>query len=431
MSAMTSDDTMTTGPNTHSARKTKIVVIGGGIVGLATAYALGLEGLDVTVIDRGPKDQRASSATAGIIGGSSVIPWASSGLWSRVPGHLMDRDGPLRLSYPWPPGLVRFFAKSVSAGRMASRQNSAAGLANLGLRGWDAWQSLLSDLPDAHNLFEQNGCLFFYASPEQQQADAASNAMRRGFGMDLSDLSMEDIRAVLPPLSHPVAGGVRVNAAGHVSDPLGLQERLQAAVAAQGGTFIAQSVTDLSRSGHCITSVTTADGVSHEADAIVLCAGAGSGKLAARLGHTVPMIPAWGASITFMHPSIDLTTPLLLLNDGIAITPSKRGLRVSGLLQVGGAGKAEAMITTLTRKAQKLFGDFTFSDTLTVAGPRPLTADSLPCLSTDPAYENVFHNFGHGHWGLTQASISAQIICDLVIGRPSRIDISAYGPDRF
>ena len=74
------------------------LVIGGGIVGLATAYSLCRRGLQVTLLDEGPVEKRASSATAGIIGGSSVIPWAHSKLWPHLPKHLFttkDLYGPL------------------------------------------------------------------------------------------------------------------------------------------------------------------------------------------------------------------------------------------------------------------------------------------------------------------------------------------------
>ncbi len=408
----------------------KAVIVGGGIIGLATAYALGREGVRATVLDPGVPQARASSATAGIIGGSSVIPWASSDLWPKLPSHLLQRDGPLRMAVPTPAGLAGFFRHSIRAGRPERRQASAAGLANLGLRGWDAWQTLLCDLPETRALFVQNGCLFYYPSPAHQAGDDKSNALRRGFGMDLTDLNAGDMQALLPPLVRSVAGGVRVNSAGHVVDPSGLQENLKAAILKQGGAFVAQKATGFMTSGPRVTAV-TAGSAQYPADAVVLSAGSGAAALATGLGRNIPMIPAWGASVTFTDPEINLDIPFLVLSDGFAVTPSRLGLRVSGLLQVGGAGKAEGMKSTLIAQAKRLFGDFGHSGIISCAGPRPLTADSLPFLGPDPRYENLFHNFGHGHWGLTQAAISGQITTDLVLGRKCKIDISAYRPNRY
>ena len=419
---MKSEGLKTPKPNTA-------LVIGGGIIGLATAYSLCRRGLQVTLLDEGPVDQRASSATAGIIGGSSVIPWAHSKLWPRLPKHLLNREGPLRAAKPLPKNLMSFLMRGLQAGCTEARAASASGLANLGLRGWDSWQDLLCDLPDARDLFVQNGCLFYYETEKDALADSSSNAIRRSFGMDLTELDAADMRTLLPSLTRPAAAGVAVNSAGHVVDPIGLQEKLQKAILGTGAKLVKQRVNNFEFVENKVVSVATDEGC-YEADTFILCAGCRSSVLAAQLGHRTQMIPAWGASVTFRNSKLDLRIPLLILSDGIAVTPASGGLRISGLLQVGGAGNAKAMIAALIDHAKRLFGDFDYTDIITFAGPRPLSADSLAFLGVDPANDNLYHNYGHGHWGLTQAAISAQIIGDLVLGLDPKIDISAYRPHR-
>ena len=98
----------------HKRDKQKTaIVIGAGIIGLTTAYNLIKNGVKVTVIDPGFSDCRASTATAGIIGGSSVIPWASSNLWPRLPSHLLKRNGSLGIALPLPGDLLGFGFKLV------------------------------------------------------------------------------------------------------------------------------------------------------------------------------------------------------------------------------------------------------------------------------------------------------------------------------
>jgi D-amino-acid dehydrogenase len=420
---MTAEQTTADDPKTA-------LIIGGGIIGLTTAYDLARNGLNVTVIDAGPVERRASTATAGIIGGSSVIPWAHASLWGKLPRMLLDRSKPLYVSWPPPSGLYDFVLKSRKASRPETFKHSAAGLANLGLKGRDAWEDLLSDLPKAKALFQQTGCLFYYGTEKERQADADDLVLRRSFGMDIDDLDAPDVLSRLPNVIRPVVGGSFVNTAAHVTDPVSLQNCLVDAIRDLGGKFVSTNVTRLETAGNKITAVVTHAG-SDSADVIVLAAGHGGSKLASDVGLKIPMAPAWGVSVTFENPSIDLKIPMLVLSDGFAVTPSDQGLRVSGLLQIGGAGKAKTMQAHLIELAKALFGDFKYTGIKTVTGPRPLTADSLPVLGADPKYQNLYHNFGHGHWGLTQASISARIICGLIAGRPAGVDINAYCPDRF
>lgn len=419
-----------TGAEATTSSPQSALVIGGGIIGLTTAYELARNGVRVTVIDEGPVDNRATTATAGIIGGSSVIPWANESLWKRVPGMILDRKKPLYLALPLPKGLLNFLKHSHKSGQPEVFSSSSAGLANLGLRGRESWSHLLSDLPEAASLFKYRGCLFLYQKESDRLADAGDVGIRRSHGMEIDELNESEVREILPSMPSPIDGAVNVTAAGHVSDPIELQKHLRAAIIDLGGAFLEEKVINLKCTSNRVEAAYTAKGVK-EAEVIVLAAGHASAALARDVGLNIPMTPAWGVSVTFEGSDVDLAVPMLVLNHGIAITPSDKGLRVTGLLQIGGAKKSEAMERRLIELAKELFGEFNYTGTSVVAGPRPLMADSLPALGPDPNYENLYHNYGHGHWGLTQASTSARIVTNHVMGRACNVDITAYRPDRF
>jgi len=406
------------------------LVIGGGIIGLTTAYVLARHGVQVTVLDEGLIDKRASSATAGIIGGSSVIPWANENLWKRVPGMLLDRKKPLFMGLPLPKGIFNFLKQSKKSSQPDAFQSSSAGLANLGLKGRESWEQILSDLPEAASLFQFEGCLFLYQREVDREADAIDVQIRRSHGMEIKDLCESEIRDILPDMPSPINSAAYVPAAGHVTDPVGLQTNLVTAIKARGGKFIEEKVTHLTCSSNRVEAAITSQGPVSE-DVIILAAGQGSANLVKDVGLNIPMAPAWGVSVTFENANVDLKTPILVLNHGIAVTPSDKGLRVTGLLQIGGPEKTMAMERRLIELAKQLFGDFDHTGLSVVSGARPLMADSLPALGPDPNYTNLYHNYGHGHWGLTQASTSALIISNQVMGGNYEIDISAYRPDRF
>ena len=88
--------------------KKNVTIIGGGIIGLATACSLVQKNFNVTIIDETGLKNRASSATAGIIGGSSVIPWANDDLWGKIPSMDRNPNGPLKINWPLPKDSLSF-----------------------------------------------------------------------------------------------------------------------------------------------------------------------------------------------------------------------------------------------------------------------------------------------------------------------------------
>jgi len=104
-----------------------VTVIGGGIIGLCTAVALQQLGYQVSVFDSNHNANNASTASAGIIGGSAVIPWASADLWSKVPAMCLNPDSALTLSLPVPPHFLSFLYQSRRAGHPQSYRASATG----------------------------------------------------------------------------------------------------------------------------------------------------------------------------------------------------------------------------------------------------------------------------------------------------------------
>jgi len=409
-----------------------VVVIGGGIVGLACAYSLQRQGLDVTILDPDEPQSRASTATAGIIGGSSVIPWASSKLWPSIPSHLMNPNGPLRMDFPLPGNLISFFAKSFQSGKKLPFMASVTGLAELGLNGYSCWMDLLNDCPECKDLFRQSGCFLVYPTEADKQNDKRSNQIRKNFGMELEEFSAKEIKALMPSLTRPVAGGAKVVNAAHVIDPLALQINLQKKIASNGGIFVASKAIEFETEGNLVKRVHTA-GTAYDADFFVIASGFGSSVLATKLGSKVPLLAARGFSITFHGADVNLETPFLVLSEGIAVTPAKQGLRVSGLLEIGGTDTSDKLKfeKILTNQAKRLFGNFDFEKISSRTGARPLTPDSIPVIGQSPKFENTFFNFGHGHWGLTQASISGKIVTEMILNREHSNDILQFRATRF
>ncbi len=398
----------------------QVMIVGGGIVGLCTAYALQKLSYHITLV--GPEDisDRASSAAACLIGGSAVIPWATASLWREIPSMLTNPQSPLNLAVPFPPGILSFFLKSHQAGKQKARDKSSAGLAELGLGGLDSWMRLLDDLPAASALFSQSGCYFLYTEDAHRDADKSNCHIRKSFGMTLTEHDSSQVEKLIPELFCRGATAIDVVNAAHIRDPMKLQQILKAEFLQNGGTIVETTVTDFQTKNSHVASVIAA-GQSFSPDAVVIAAGYGSKTLAKKLNSDVPLLPCRGHSITLPGNLFPLDKPFLVQNNGFAVTPTDQGLRIAGLVSIGGnpARQSKRATELLLRHATSLFGNSNIDsidpNTITYcSGVRPLTPDSLPVIDKSPYFDNVYFNFGHGHWGLTQAASSAKKLVKLI-----------------
>ncbi|WP_440680442.1 NAD(P)/FAD-dependent oxidoreductase [Candidatus Pelagibacter sp. HIMB1623] len=418
--------------NKNLNSKKKVTVIGGGIIGLATACRLVQDSFDVTLIDENKSNKRASIATAGIIGGSSVIPWANDHLWKKIPSMLLSENGPLKVSYPLPADFLSFIYKSHKSGSNLEINKSSKGLAALGLKGWTEWQSLIKPFVKLKKFFTQNGCLLYYGDKDEYLNEIKNNNLRRRHGMNIKNLTTKELLLKIPKTTDKNPLATLILKAGHLTDPSKFQDSLINELKKNGVKKISASARSFEMKDNKISNIITTKG-KIKCDYAIICSGTGGKDLAKKLGSEISMIPAWGTSIIFKEPKIKINQPILIEKKGFAIVPNGNDLRVAGLVQVGGKANIRNLKfeNILLNQMKKIFGRFKYKGISYATGARPLTPDSLPVIGPSPNYKNVFFNFGHGHWGMTHAPVCANIVSNLIGNRKNKINIKAYDASRF
>ena len=412
--------------------KKKVTVIGGGIIGLATACRLVQDSFDVTLIDENKSSKRASIATAGIIGGSSVIPWANDHLWKKIPSMLLSENGPLKVSYPLPADFLSFIYKSYKSGSNLEINKISKGLAALGLKGWTEWQSLIKPFIKLKKFFNQNGCLLYYGDKDEYLNEIKNNDLRRRQGMNIKNLTTKELLLKIPKTTDKNPLATLILKAGHLTDPSKFQDSLINELKKKGVKKISASAISFEMKENKINNIITTKG-KIKCDYAIICSGIGGKDLAKKLGSKISMIPAWGTSIIFKNPKIKINQPILIEKKGFAIVPNGKDLRVAGLVQVGGKTNIRNLKfeNILLSQMKKIFGSFKYKGISYATGARPLTPDSLPIIGQSPKYKNVFFNFGHGHWGMTHAPVCATIVSNLICKRRNKINIKPYDASRF
>lgn len=407
---------------------TEIAVIGAGVIGLAVAEALLAEGHEVTLIDPAPPGMGASYGNAGTIADYAVMPVGTPDVLRNLPSLLFDKDSPLAIRRaalaslaPW---LLRFARQSLPA---AAARNAAA-IAALVADACPRWEELASRIGGAQ-ILQRRGCLYIYETAQGFQAAQADIAFRKTIGISAEMISPQALAAMEPTLPEVAGGATFFPKAVFLSDPGQMVQLLAEHVLAQA-TFVQAAATELHRNAGGVQI--RGAGFQLQARKVVIAAGAHSRALARAAGDRVPLDTERGYHLEWDMPTPRLSRPTCPTSRGFYLCPMQGRLRVAGTVELGGltAPPSPHRLEKLAEGARAIFPDLGAPDRSWM-GFRPSMPDSLPVIGRSAAGTEVIHAYGHGHIGLTLAPITASIVSDLVAGRPSAIDISAYRATRF
>ena len=407
---------------------TEIAVIGAGVIGLAVAEALLAEGHEVTLIDPAPPGMGASYGNAGTIADYAVMPVGTPDVLRNLPSLLFDKDSPLAIRRaalaslaPW---LLRFARQSLPA---AAARNAAA-IAALVADACPRWEELASRIGGAQ-ILQRRGCLYIYETAQGFQAAQADIAFRKTIGISAAMISPQALAAMEPALPEVAGGATFFPKAVFLSDPGQMVQLLAEHVLAQA-TFVQAAATELHRNAGGVQI--RGAGFQLQARKVVIAAGAHSRALARAAGDRVPLDTERGYHLEWDMPTPRLSRPTCPTSRGFYLCPMQGRLRVAGTVELGGltAPPSPHRLKKLAEGARAIFPDLGAPDRSWM-GFRPSMPDSLPVIGRSAAGAEVIHAYGHGHIGLTLAPITASIVSDLVAGRPSAIDISAYRATRF
>ena len=410
--------------------KRGIVVVGAGIVGVCCAAYLRRDGHDVTLVEREAPGEGASKGNAGALSPGSCVPLAMPGVFRKIPGYLLDSQGPLtiRPSYfvqaaPW---LMRF---ALSA-RPARVEQIADALRALHRHVFESYEPLVQAAA-CESLIRRSGVLSVYRSASAFAASSGDWEMRRERGANERAVSGAELRAIEPALDPAFTHGVLSPDHGYVANPHRLVQALAAQFTADGGRLLKSNVRALR---------TTADGVmlqledgEMEADRVVVAAGAHSGALTRSLGLSLPLETQRGYHVTLSDPGFEPRVPVSSSEGKFYATPMEGGLRVAGTVEFAGLDAAPDFrrARRLLEQVRELYPQARVERFTEWMGHRPCMPDSLPVIGPAPGHDRVLLAFGHGHNGMTSGPVTGRLIADLAAGRAPLVDLTSYAATRF
>ena len=416
----------------------RVAVIGGGAVGIASAIELLRDGHTVTILDPGPPggEQAASYGNGTLLNPSSVVPMSAPGLWKKVPGYLRDPLGPLTIRWSSLPRLLPWLLRFLAAG------SSAAKVATIGR----ALAPLLADAPTLHrhlaeeagvgDLIARQGVLFAFPDRAAFEAEALSWRVRQDNGTKWLELDADELRQREPALDRHYTFGILVEDNGQCRAPGAYVAALARHAASLGADIVRTDATGFRIEAGKLIAVTTQTG-EVACDKAVIAAGAWSKALAKAAGDRVFLESERGYHVAIADPGVAPRYPVMPSDGkmGCAMTPD--GLRLAGQVELAGLEaepdwrRAEVLLAFARKVYPDLRADVSMDTVKVWMGHRPSTPDGLPVLGLASGCADVVHAFGHGHVGLTAAAMTGKIVADLVAGRPARFDLAPYSAARF
>jgi D-amino-acid dehydrogenase len=415
----------------------KVLVLGGGVIGVTTAYYLAKSGHEVTVVDRQPKAaQETSFANAGEVSPGYSSPWAGPGVPVKAIKWLLMRHGPLVV---WPkldPAMWVWLLKMLrncTAARYAVNKSRMIPIAEYSR---DCLRSLRADI-GIHYDARSQGTLQLFRKQAQLDGTAGDIEVLKQYGVPYDVLDRAGCIAAEPALAEvkdKFVGGLRLPE-DETGDCQMFTEALAAQAAQLGVKFMFNTgIESLVADGARIGGVVTSAGLL-KADAYVVALGSWSPYLLRPIGVSVPVYAVKGYSITVRIKDPDAAPVSTVMDESykVAITRLGDRIRVGGTAEISGYSKKlhAARQATLDHSLTDLFprgGDL--SEANFWCGLRPMTPDGPPVIGPT-RYGNLHLNTGHGTLGWTMACGSGRVLADLMSGKKPEIDTSELALSRY
>jgi D-amino-acid dehydrogenase len=418
---------------TSSSRQSDtVLIIGGGSIGVCSAYYLAARGRDVMLLDKGEVCSGSSYGNAGLIVPSHSVPLAAPGVLSAGLRWLLDAESPFyikpRLDLALLSWLWRFQA-ACRDGRMRAALPVIRDLQHASIALYDE----LTATGDLDCGYSRTGILMLYASPKGRDEAVEEAHLLAKYGIETKVLDGDAVRAMEPHVVPAVIGGVFYPGDAHLI-PADFVNGLARRAAGMGVRFHPKTeVLGFTTSGKRITTVHTTRGDLQPAE-VVLAGGSWSPELGRELGLCIPIQPAKGYSITVKRPATCPTVPLNLKEVRVAVTPMGETMRLAGTLELAGLDLSvnRRRVRAILKGARRYLGGLDALEVIEIwRGLRPCTPDGLPIISRPSAYENLIVAAGHATIGMSLGPITGKLVAQIACRETPVIDVTPLRASRF
>jgi len=412
----------------------KAIIIGGGVIGLFSAYYLHKSGWEVDVLEQGDLLDNCSFGNAGMITPSHFVPLASPGMVEQGIRWMFNSKSPFYVKPSLNPELISWGFKFLKSATKKHAERSAGGLRDISLLSKDLYHEFEKDAGIDFGLTD-NGILMLFKSPKVEEEELHMIEKAVNLGLDAQYLTPDECRKLQPDIELDILGAVHYRCDAHMY-PNQLMKGLVKYLEAEGVRIHRQTeVVRINYDAGKITSLSTKN-KDFTGDAYLISGGSWSPGIAKLAGLNIPLMPGKGYSFMVHDPVKPMTIPSILCEARVAVTPMNGSIRFGGTMEVGKINKQINInrVKGIVESIPKYLPDFKIpvpEQKDIWFGFRPVSPDGLPYIGMSGKFKNLAIATGHAMIGLALGPATGKLIADTFNSKKTSMDIGLFSPQRF
>ena len=410
----------------------EVVIIGGGIIGLCSAYYLQKEGCAVTIIDQSGMTKGASFVNAGYITPSHIIPLSAPGMITKGLKWMFDTASPFYVKPRLDKDFLKWawaFKKSATASKV---EKAIPIIKEINILGRTLYEEIKQS-GDFNFHYERKGLLMLYKTDKagEEEWEVGQRAIKEG--LNVNHITAEEVKKMEPDAAIDCKGAVYFDSDAHMT-PKEFMAEMVSYLKEKGVTFYThEKVQDIVISKDAIKEVMTTKR-KLKADEVLIAAGSWSPLLTRKLGVKIPIQAGKGYRINTVRET-GITIPALLVEAKVAVTPMDGLTRFAGTMELAGINdkinpkRVKAISKSVSNYYQGL--SLTKEEEATADyGLRPCSPDGLPYIGRTHKYKNLIIASGHAMMGWSLGPPTGKLVSEIISDKKLSLDIKPFHPDR-
>lgn len=416
--------------------KKKVIIIGGGVIGLCTAYYLTKEGHEVTIVERDTVLEGCSFGNAGMIVPSHFVPLATPGVIGQGLRWMLNAESPFYVRPRLNRQLLNWGWQFYRAATHKKVNQAMPHLRNIGLLSRQLYQDMKQDEALANFGLESSGLMMLYKTEKvgEEEIEVAHQANK--LGIETQILNREELHAIETDAKPDVLGGVLYPGDAYLLPQVLLQSLVNYLKDQQVKIIENSPVEDIQLNGSSVLGVKTAN-ETLQADEYVIASGIWSTTLAKKLKVRLPMQAGKGYSFMVQdNPEHKIKTPSILCEAKVSVTPMQGQVRFGGTMEI--TGYDESINLRRVKGIAKAIPEYLPSYQVAMPdqsqvwrGLRPCSPDGLPYIGRLSKLPNVHIAAGHAMMGVSLAPATGKLIAESIGNQKFSIEVEAFGVERY